>query len=272
MATTLSLDRGHYLGKVVDLCYCDGIIAGATQYPEEGHTSQPHYHDNMHISFVLRGGSVEKRGQGQQYERLPGDIMFYHAGEIHQNIQKVFPSKNINLEIENDFLLKNGNTEAAIGSVLTENPDGKFLLLKVYNELSENDHFSASSISMLFLDMVNRSAKKHQTKPLPSWVRIIHELLNDQSTGKLGLTDLSKAAGVHPITISKHFHKYYGCTLGEYMRKLKIEKALTLIKAGTIPLTEIAYACDFSDQSHFTRVFKQQTGFLPKRYQQLQGC
>jgi hypothetical protein len=46
MATTLSLDRGHYLGKVVDLCYCDGIIAGATQYPEEGYTSQPHYHDN----------------------------------------------------------------------------------------------------------------------------------------------------------------------------------------------------------------------------------
>ena len=72
MSQLLSLDKGHYLGKIVDMCYADGIIAGATTYPEEVLTSQMHYHDNLHVSFVLQGGSIEKR-IGNKYERLPGN-------------------------------------------------------------------------------------------------------------------------------------------------------------------------------------------------------
>ena len=272
MTTALSLDRGHYLGKVVDQHYCDGIIAAATQYLEDRQTSQLHYHDNLHISFVLRGGSVEKRGGGQQYERLPGDIMFYHAGEAHQNIQKIFPSKNINLEIENDFLTKHGITDAAIARAIMRNPDSKILLLRVYHELTANDHFSPASIHMLFLDLISWSENQHQKKYFPTWIKTIDELLHDQDNGKLTLADLAGTAGVHPITISKHFHIYYGCTLGEHMRKLKIEKALTMINAGKVSLTKIAYTCGFADQSHFTRTFKQLTGLLPGKYQKLQEC
>src|SRR4029079_4458468 len=139
-------------------CYADGIIAGATTYPEETVTSQMHYHNNLHISFVLQGGSVEKR-IGNKYERLPGNIMFYHAGEPHQNIQKIFPSKNINLEIENEFLEMHGLTEAKINHTITYHPEGKFLMLKVYKEILENDSFSATSINMLFYDLISRFEK-----------------------------------------------------------------------------------------------------------------
>ncbi len=58
--------------------------------------------------------------------------------------------------------------------------------------------------------------------------------------------------GVHPVTISKYFPRYFSCTLGEYMRKLKIEKSLSLIKSPGNSLTNVAYACGFFDQSHFT--------------------
>jgi len=271
MTKLLSLDRGHYLGKVVDICYCDGMIAGATKYPKEAMTSQMHYHDNMHMSFVLQGGSTEKR-IGNEYERLPGNMMFYRAGEVHQNIQKLFPSKNMNLEIEDDFLKRHGITEEAINRAINQNPDGKFLMLKIYRELSENDQMSPPTVNMLFLDLVSQSEKKLHTKTHPTWIKIIHELLNDQMNEKLTLTDLAMAAKVNPITISKHFHKYYSCTLGEYMRKLKIERSLTMIKAKYVSLTEIAYACNFADQSHFTRTFKQMTGFLPSQYRKLQDC
>lgn len=267
MNKLLSLDRGHYLGKIVDMCYANGIIAGATTYPEEVLTSQMHYHDNLHISFVLHGGSVEKR-IGSEYERLPGNIMFYHAGEPHQNIQKIFPSKNINLEIENEFLKKYELTEERINYAITHHPDGKFMMLKIYKELLENDSFSATSINMLFLDLICRFGKINYKKEIPVWLKRVHALLNDSWNEKITLTDLAKATDVNPITISKHFHKYFSCTLGEYIRKLKIEKSLSIIKDST-SLTDVAYICDFADQSHFTRTFKQLTGFLPKQYKRL---
>jgi AraC family transcriptional regulator len=54
--------------------------------------------------------------------------------------------------------------------------------------------------------------------------------------------------------------------LGEYLRKLKVQKSIALIKNSELPLTEIAYLCGFSDQSHFTKVFKETLGFLPKEF------
>jgi AraC family transcriptional regulator len=53
------------------------------------------------------------------------------------------------------------------------------------------------------------------------------------------------------------------------MRKLRVEKAMALMVSSHQSLTEIAYVCGFADQSHFIRIFKQHTGFLPKQYQKL---
>ena len=268
MNKLLSLNRGHYLGKVVDICYADGVIAGVTTYPKEAITSQMHYHDNLHISFVLQGGSFERRTRAE-YERLIGNIMLYHAGEAHQNIQKIFPSKNINLEVENDFLAKHEISEQIIESALLNRPDGKFLMLKMYKELLENDGFTCTSIKMLFFDLISRLDKANYKRAVPSWLKIIHELLNDLWNENLTLTDLAKAADVHPITISKNFHRYFYCTFGEYMRKLRIDKSLAMINETSHSLTKIGYACNFSDQSHFTRTFKELTGFLPYQYKKL---
>ncbi|HXL58492.1 MAG TPA: helix-turn-helix domain-containing protein, partial [Chitinophagaceae bacterium] len=48
--------------------------------------------------------------------------------------------------------------------------------------------------------------------------------------------------------------------------KLRIEKAIELIKLHTHSLTEVAYLTGFSDQSHFTRIFKQHTGKNPMAF------
>jgi AraC family transcriptional regulator len=82
------------------------------------------------------------------------------------------------------------------------------------------------------------------------------------------LQEIALIIGVHPVTISKFFRKYFSCTLGEYQRKIKIEKSIQLIKESKLSLTEIAFLCGFTDQSHFTRNFKNMTGFLPKKFQQ----
>jgi AraC family transcriptional regulator len=80
---------------------------------------------------------------------------------------------------------------------------------------------------------------------------------------------LSRATEKHSITISKHFRKYFSCTLGKYLRKLKVEKSIPLIKNSPMSLTEIALHCGFAEQSHFTRSFKQMTSFLPKDFRNI---
>ena len=35
------------------------------------------------------------------------------------------------------------------------------------------------------------------------------------------LTDIANASGVHPVHLSREFRRYFDCTVGEYMRKLR---------------------------------------------------
>jgi AraC family transcriptional regulator len=262
----LILEKGAYLGKVLDLSEADGILAGATSYfPGDG-TGVMHYHENSHLSFVLRGGGIEKR-KSSEYERLAGQIMFFHAGEPHQCINKLFPARNVNLEIDSVFLSDNQVTESNISASVLKNPNAKFIMLKVYKELLAADDFSRASIKLLLLNLI--CGVREEAKGEPPWVGIIRELMNDRWNEPLSLKDLSRAAGVHPVTISRFFPRYFSCTFGEYMRRLKIEKSLPMIKCAPRSLTEIAYECGFYDQSHFTRTFKNLTGFLPNSYAKL---
>ena len=103
----------------------------------------------------------------------------------------------------------------------------------------------------------------------PPWVRCVKDAIHDRWDEKLSLKELSLVAGVHPITISKNIPKYFACSLGDYIRRVKIEKSLCLIKQKHATLTEVAFRSGFADQSHFIRTFKAATGFLPKEFRKL---
>jgi len=57
--------------------------------------------------------------------------------------------------------------------------------------------------------------------------------------------------------------------MGEYIRKLRIEKSFALLADGGLSLTDIAFTCGFADQSHFLRCFKQFGCDSPSAYRKL---
>jgi AraC family transcriptional regulator len=250
----------------VATCLDAKVEVNATKILEKGANEVPHFHENAHLNFILNGGVIDKR-QKSETERLSGDLMFFHAGEPHQTIYKNLPEINISFEI-NDALF----TDKSFGKInliesLSQTPNTKFIAIRIYKELVIKDEFSDSSIEMLLLDMLNGESETKNFRP--RWLDKVIELLNDSWNEPLSLKDLAVAANVYPTTISKHFPKYVSCTLGEYRRRLKIEKSLSFIKNSNQSLTEIAYQCGFADHSHFTRTFKQLTDFLPNQYQAL---
>ena len=133
----------------------------------------------------------------------------------------------------------------------------------------EDDCFTGSSAEMLLLGFLQLASSWREDKRQPGWVSVVYDLLHDRWDETLSLKDLSEKTGIHPVTISHYFPKYFSCTLGAYMRKLKVSHALTLIKERKTSLTDIAYECGFADQSHFIHTFKKVTGYLPATYQKL---
>ena len=257
----------RFSSEITNNRYFEGLTAGTTSYQKCIVNDRFHSHDNPTICFMLHGGGVEKRNR-HSYERYACDVRFYHAEEKHQSIIKVFPSKCVNLDLEEKFLNQYQISENLLNLAVTKNLDVKFLMLKIHSELLINDDLTNSSIKILLLSMLEEIQKSSNRKT-PDWIINLHELLNDCWSEQPSLENLAAAVKVHPVTISKHFTRYFSCTLGEYLRKVKVNKSISLIKNSKLSLTEIALQCGFADQSHFTRNFKKITGFLPKDFRNL---
>ncbi len=69
--------------------------------------------------------------------------------------------------------------------------------------------------------------------------------------------------GVHPVYLAGMFRRHFGCTTGDYIRRLRIEFASREITTTNAPLVDIGLAAGFSHQAHFSRTFKRLTGLTP---------
>ena len=59
----------------------------------------------------------------------------------------------------------------------------------------------------------------------PSWLRRVHETLEQSYLLAPSLAELATIAGVHPVHLSREFRKHYQSTIGEYIRKRRVEHA-----------------------------------------------
>ncbi len=66
--------------------------------------------------------------------------------------------------------------------------------------------------------------------------------------------------------LSKYIHEKSGKTFGDIVNNVKLKKAKTLLKNGTMTVENIAAAVGFPNVEHFSRVFKKKMGMTPIQY------
>ncbi|HWB25133.1 MAG TPA: AraC family transcriptional regulator [Chitinophagaceae bacterium] len=263
----LILQKGNFLGNIQYLYSTGGATVSATGYAEGDICADSmHYHEHPNIYFILNGGSTEKK-HGKETELRTGSLRFYYAGEQHRNIRTAC-SESINIEIETSLLLQEGLTEAYIREAAYSVPCFKSSILKIFRELKSTAP-SAACLDMLLLELIALAQKEDGGNARPPWTATLRDFLNDCWDEPFTLQQLSDVVKINPISISKHFPRHFGCTLSEYTRRLKVDRAIALVKQKELPLTDIAYSCGFADQSHFIRVFKSQTGYAPGEYRKV---
>jgi len=110
---------------------------------------------------------------------------------------------------------------------------------------------------------------RKEKKKVPGWVNELKEMIQDQIDAQytFDLKKISTDLELNPSYLSREFSKYFeDLNFGDYIRKIRIEKAINLIQNSNYTLTEISYLTGFSDQSHFTRIFKLHTGENPSSF------
>ena len=82
----------------------------------------------------------------------------------------------------------------------------------------------------------------------------------------LSVADLARAAGLSEKHFARCFVLSTGIPPGRWLIRRRIETAQRMMSLGDLSLCEIALACGFADQSHFTTSFTRIVGCSPGRW------
>ncbi len=70
-----------------------------------------------------------------------------------------------------------------------------------------------------------------------------------------------------------HFHRifttYVGENIGDYVRRVRMERAGRKLRMGAVDITEVAHAAGYATHAAFSRAFKQQFGLSPSEFREL---
>lgn len=99
-------------------------------------------------------------------------------------------------------------------------------------------------------------------EPLQKAVAYIHTNL-DQN---ISIRQLASQIHVSKNLLYRRFHQKFGCTIGEYINKKRVEQSLDLLSNTNMTMEEISQFVGFSSASYYTRNFKKQMGITPLKY------
>ncbi|WP_149535442.1 helix-turn-helix transcriptional regulator [Siccirubricoccus phaeus] len=136
----------------------------------------------------------------------------------------------------------------------------------------------------LFVDQVALAIQSHIARryhggtPRPSRIRglsraqeaLAKELLVAQLDGGVLIGDVAAACRLSRSHFIRAFRQTTGQTPYQWLLAQRVERARQLLRDPRMPLAEVAVACGFADQSHFTRIFSRQMGMAPGSWRRRQ--
>lgn len=141
---------------------------------------------------------------------------------------------------------------------------------RIYDELLHIDSASNMAFEGLALVLLAETLREvSRENQVPRWLRRVRERLHEEAVTVPSLKQIAIDVGVHPTYLATSFKQHFGLSVGDFVRARRIEQACTILVHSEQPLSEIALHLGFADQSHFGRLFKQQTGFSPLKYRRL---
>lgn len=235
-------------------------------------TVSPHAHDHAVLWITLQGDCNEiYGGKVRKHERFT--IEFLPENEPHSLHFPRVEMRSFGINFSPRWLERTHEYSLSLRySIHTQRGLLVALFMKLYEEFQQEDAASSLAIEGLSLEILAEVSRRQVTgspRNPPLWLTQALEVLHDQFSERLTIADLASGVGIHPVHFAREFRKFCSCTVGEYIRQIRIEDACQKLRLSDTPLAAIASTTGFADQSHFSRTFKRHTRMTPAQYRRM---
>ncbi|QKX06166.1 helix-turn-helix transcriptional regulator [Aquimarina sp. TRL1] len=265
------LKEGQYFGELNHKLSFNGITVTDTEYTHD--YVDWHSHENPYFTFLLQGKLIEENKK-EKYTLSQGALLFHNWQDFHRNIKPPEFTRGAHIEINRNWAKKlNFDITNIEGSIKVQDSYSKNLVFKILLESKQSDNFNQASIELLLLQLLSRIKESNEKtdRKKPHWFKKLEELIYENSEERITLEQISNELKLHPVYLSRTFHKFYGKTFGQYCREIRLNKTLNAILTKKHTLTDIAYLMNYYDQSHMILEFKKHLKYTPKEVIKILG-
>lgn len=206
------------------------------------------------ISFC-RQGQITYIHNGKSYVSDPGTAIILPKGESYSLI----------VDKTGEFLLINFDCETLFTqdfSVYTlKNPEYFYGMYEKLRHLYLVDGNKFKQFSLLY-EIFSELFDSQKRSLLSPALQYITKHYGENITNER----LAAECGISEVYFRKLFVKQFGMPPKQYILDLRINTAKQMLSEGVLKNTAIAEQCGFSSICHFSRLFKQKTGFTPTEY------
>ncbi|MCP3922883.1 MAG: AraC family transcriptional regulator [Desulfobacterales bacterium] len=256
----------------------DGIEACRVE--RSTHNFPSHSHDNIYTLGYMESGCCFCQGRMRKNSYLEaGEFALINPTQVHAGGPDGSPTISYRMFYIDIDLLKKISTDSSIGK--NGFPEFKKIVAK--------DHLLANKFDALFEVMHNKCGLLEKESALIEALGFLTEqygfenvksfkigkennavekaksFLSEELDLKMPLTDVADVAGFSKYHFLRVFKKNTGISPHAFRTQQRIEYAKKLIKQG-IAFSQVALETGFTDQSHFTKKFRQFTAASPGQY------
>jgi AraC family transcriptional regulator len=220
-----------------------------------------HEHANPYLC-VVAAGAFELQTK-RRHDCPAGSVVVCPANHPHANRFADRPGRCINVHFgptwSDDPSIRNWLDDHRHVSLGATEP----ALRRLLGEMTATDSAAPIAAAAAAIELLGRVMRASSVHEMPrSFVRVV-EIIEADLSNAPALGRLAAEIGVHPAHLARAFRRAYGETIGQYIRRRRIEEADRALSNRTLSLAEIAAAAGFSDQAHFTRVYRRHFGVSP---------
>lgn len=236
---------------------------------------EKHVHEEYTISLIERGKmGAFLRGFNHKFDK--SSIITINPDEIHScGVLSQEGYKHHSLYISQDIMqnILKDNFNTSLLSFKNFEFSNDLIYKRLYLLMKFNDAlFSKLSWECELIDTINfilkTNTKVHSETKLSSHNQLIKyakEFIKDNYNQSFSLDDFSKEFNISKFHFLRLFKQHTSVSPHTYLMIRKVEKAKQFLRNG-LGISEVAFLCGFTDQSHLNKKFKQLTGLTPGIY------
>lgn len=248
-----------------------GLLLAEVEY-EPRQRVERERHSHARFVLVLRGALTTSLGDRTRTDGS-STLLFQRANEPHTFAAGEAGATCLVVDME-DAWVGRARQQAPLLTRSTAFRGGFVVHLaqRLHGEFGLRDVVSRLAIESIALGVLAEASRRaaREADPLrtivPLWLIHARAFIEAHFAEPLALATVAALVGVHPVHLARTFRRAYHTTFAAYIRDMRIEFARRELAMSAAPLSEIAAAAGFCDQSHFSRLFKRSTGMSPSEY------